>query len=403
MLSQASDYRYCSPIAAGIKGEPFPIRDGTHEGHVVRYEDLVFLAEMYCERLSWATRDDSEAHTVAPYWFSNVLDRLVNPYSDLQNLLLFVGGQTYTGTLGSRIRNSTPGVIAADWTFANPPFVEYGDNTRQQWFASMQPTLRCMTYLDDFADEDGILPSAARILPRPEEANTLRMIYSDLADIKRYLFPNHFPAGGAYTDFVIQANNGFYNSMDDALFGPVYYGTRTIVDGDHTQDVAEQSFAAPWRAEYYYRGNEPELYLSHSEQQMRFYIKSPYYLNTVQNPPAPYYTQPALYARYAIAARWYGDTANDPSGRMSTYMVHPMYFTPTVNAVNLGPFEGEITISKRDVGMELSMAYNAAKNWAQGELAGFQDNNWQLSVTLNEVYLDTGVITHNAIIPAAPA
>lgn len=398
MLTQASDYRYCSPIAAGIKGEPFPIRDGTHEGHVVRYEDLVFLVEMHCERYSWATRDDPAAHGVAPYWFSAILGRLVNPYIELRDLLLLVGGNAYYGALGFQIRSSTPGVIAADWNFTNPPFVEYGDNTRQQWFASMQPTLRCMTYLDDFADEYGVI-----ILPRPEEANTLRMIYSDLADIKRYLFPNRYPADGAYTDFVTPANNGFYDNWHDALFGPVYYGTRTIVDGDYTQDVAEQSFAPPWRAEYYYRGNEPELYLSHSEQQMRFYIKSPYYLNTAQTPAVPYYTRPVLYARYKIAASWNGDTANDPSGRVSTRMILPMYFTPTVNTVNLGPFEGEITISKRDVGMELSMAYNAAKNWAQGELVGFQNNDWQLSVTLNEVYLDTGVITHNAIIPAAPA
>lgn len=377
MLNNAADYRYITnsqPIAAGIRGGILPVRDGTAPACIETYEDYCYLVEMAREREHWARGEDivlpiaddfdqtclvaeeTPLHDLAVAAAGGISDFSQDAYSALIGKDAVMTGQTFYG------RGSIPGISES------VPYYALGQ---------MQSILG--------------VPRATPsnyALPHIVEAETLRYLYYDLGNMKRYLFRS---LSGPHSSALMTPSEfaAYTGPWGRNVFGPV--------------SDSDSSSTWPYYGEIHEKVNGSwQTRVDAEGANLTFYIKAPFW----KNPSGTaYYSTVTPYTHWNITVGWWDPTEQvfktgygyiiDSSAAAVSVLAH--------SGAHDDVFEGKTrTISFAANGMYMRFVYTLAKTWVVNQIGQFDDNySWNMDVQLREVFLDTGVIDHVTNLPSS--
>lgn len=371
MLTQASDYRYCTPIAAGIKGSVLPMVDGTGAACVNRYEDIAFLVEAARERRDW--------NYGRPYGnpaYANVASRFERP----EGVVARGGGSNFAKSA----LNQLVSFFKTEDSFMSPDYMS-GTFLPHDWRAGTRPVYAISDqagHLDAAINAffSGVQPiprqcSAISSVPRPLECGTLRAIHADAASMKRVMFrTNGQPISRV--------------PFDDAQF----HGNRAShIVVLREPDSGSVSTAAYSRYEYSVIQEEASYY--DNPASWTFFIRKPFYKNPITG--SPYYQ--SLTAHINFVCEYSYDLENNTGvSVIDQTMLVPGASVP-VEAFDTDHFGAKFTIDfttsllRGYLGMFiLELQRNPPYN---GTLTAAQ-------VEVGDIFLDTGVIELPSTVPS---
>lgn len=371
MLTQASDYRYCTPIAAGIRGSVLPMVDGTAAARVNRYEDVAFLVEAVRERYDW---DIGRPRGVLPHPSDAVGDfescgvvaRRNTPLVDLVNA---VGNDLHT------VDESVPvggafSLAAADWdsglSGSSFPIISLPDDPS----SSVYPEHESAYYLfQNAAISRDTTPSV--LPPRIVEGDTFRTMHDDIAKMKRFVF------GETLTPL----HNG---SFDDTTFKARDEKWMVALQTDDRSDLYTPRLQ--WFA-------SSGSYTNDFPGTLTFYIRKPFVVNALAQ--TRYYQSGTAYPAFHLSF-----TTKDSQDNW--------YFTETsaifrivnvsVDPVSSANFEGSFTIDMTSSRMQGYIGLIMQKLQQSPLVLGSVQS---IGITFNAIFFDPGNIALQSTVPSS--
>lgn len=404
MLTRAQDYGYHAPIEAGIHGTPLPVRSGAAKS-VIEYEDVVYLAEMQAERRDWQdgfpqAPEVMRANPIAYSGYVNLIDTnsLVLTMADLRKIQAAaeILGPTEWVLNGNGERLYYRGnVTVEDWqdgVSTSTPIV--GENAYYNW-------------------ENGRAPSDCppSNIGRVDLLAQYMSLYSYLNSIRRYMFRHE----GVIKDSQLA------NYLPNPRMWLTQVGWPKLINTDYDGSGGYylNEVVRPWYMVERYKRTNNQGYSTFRQScgaetgdVYKLYIHKKWAKNRL-NPAILNIQQATLYLRFNGLAQVY-----EYSGEgVASTLIHESASIPVV--VKIGT-PGSPSVSNNDdypVYYELAanlimipltqIAYPAFVAWASANVPDFDINSSShrciATVTFESIYLDTGVITHNAIAPAANA
>lgn len=390
MLTQASDYLYYTPIAAGVHGQPMPVRTGAAKS-VVKYEDIVYLAEMAAERWIWCTADTYPYHDMGEGVFTTPLtnpDSLVLKRADLrriQNVARRIATHFYPGDQIGTFADNGNGVPANwnDGVSPNSPVV--GETAYNAWLATAA--------LPSYTDADA--GSMESMTPYED-------LFSYFDSIKRYVFYDDglSLSGILMKDADISESTGV---VDGVRVSQV--GNATITEPDGSSYEITNALSPYYMVDYHRKtGSATEFVTDRSscaaESGYKLYIHKVFAFNRLAG--AFTMQSPTLYIKFLgrVEVRHYGGQGSDyDSGHTIPVLVKlgspasgSLVYSGLVNLPVYYPMS-KSTIT----GPMTQRAYFALVSWAEDNVPDFSlsgSNRAIVTLWLEGVYLDTGVITH---------
>lgn len=407
MLTRAQDYGYYAPVEDWIHGTPLPVRSGPARC-VVKYEDVVYLAEMAAERRDWADGNPSSLDYMRmyPHNFSEYLG-LVDPNSlvlkladlrKIQEVAEYLdiswldpddngGGLRYLGD-----------VTSADWQdgmSTSTPIV--GENAYNAWQNGRAPS----RYSGEVA---GCAELLSQCLTLYDYFNSIkRYMFSSSGVIKDSLLTTYSPGPRMYltqvgwpklinTDY--DGSGGYYLSE---VVKPWYMVERYRLPGKTEFTTFRQSCGA----------EDGDVY--------KLYVYEKWAKNRL-NPAVLNIQQPTIYLKCTgrIQVYEYPDESSNNTLTYDSGSTIPVVVkigtlgAPSDSDFNDYPYPVYYELPASIIMTPLTqIAYPALVAWASDNVPDFDMNSTShrciATVTFESILLDTGLITHNAIIPAAPA
>ena len=374
MLTQASDYLYYTPIADGIHGQPMPVRTGAAKS-VVKYEDIVYLAEMAAERGVWCTGD-----AVNPRGLWTNLTNAASPVlkrgdlARIQDLARYIWDREYFSNGGWG--------IPADWNAGlGAPIV--GAAAYNAWIAT-----------------SALPPYTGANCSFVESVGDYDELFAYFDAIKRYVFQHD----NLVSEFTFVQDADIANALDQPIL-LTQVGNATITyqyaDGSSQSMTTPDAVAPYFQMEYGRKTGSTSVYETNTvscaaQGGYKLYVHTPFARNRLTN--ALYAASPVVYLRFrcGIMINSYDDpdyyydetipvvlrlgTLSSPTN--SSFARYPIYFAFT----------------KDNIMMPLTQtAYNALVDWANTNVPDFDlqgTKRIDVYVTLDCVYYDTGVIAH---------
>lgn len=365
MLTQATDYRYCTPIAAGIKGSVLPMVDGTAAARVNRYEDVAFLVEAVRERCDW----DFGRPGGSTQW----LDWMVPGYDgscvavrdDFADLVKHLSnGWRPLGTAGD---------TGYDYSMASENWDNGLSGSSFPVISIPDPgeILPAQSSLDLLFANAAIARDSASIatVPRIAEGDTLRAMYSDIAKMKRFVFNEEL--------------NPLHNvPFDDATFNerPESWMVALQTDNRSTLDTPRLTW---FESSGTYYTNLPGT--------LTFYIRKPFAVNALTQ--ARYYSMGTAYPVFHLTY-----TVKDSQGTWHVFETSAIFRIVNVSVapVSTANFEGSFTIEMSSGRMEgyigLIMQKLRQSSLVQGSVQS-------VGISFSNICFDTGSIALPSTVP----
>ena len=359
MLTQASDYLYYTPIAAGVHGQPMPVRTGAAKS-VVKYEDIVYLAEMVAERQRWNFENPSAVDS-----------NLINASSVVLSAADFSLLQTAAEDLGrdEGFKNLFAALPAewADTTSTNTPLV--GDAVVAAWRASAAfPTYS----RSPVSCVDSTAPYSA--------------LFSYLDSFRRYMLHN---LEGPVLD---SAAAGVSSSDCSLLFGQTGDALLSETDNGTTTTQTIPSAISPWYMTQRYKASG--IWHDYSQSASApggnsLYVHRDLAVNRLTG--QPFFSAPTLYL-HASGRVVFDGSATD---YMPIIVKLGTLAAPSASGLALWPLRFALgSVVPDALGL---VAHPALKAWAEENIPGFTttgEKPFTLTVQFTGVFLDTGVIAH---------
>lgn len=371
MLTQASDYRYCTPIAAGIKGSVLPMVDGTGAACVNRYEDIAFLVEAARERRDW-----NRGRFYGTPDYANVASQFERP----EGVVARGGGSNFANSA----LNQLVSFFKAEPSFMSPGY-HSGTFLPHDWRAGIYPVYAISDHAQSLdlainAFFSGVSPiprqcSAVSGVPLPLECGTLRAIHADAASMKRVMFQtNGQPISNA--------------SFDDAQF---HGNSATHIVVLREPDSGSVSTAAYSR--YYHSTISGDTGYYDNPASWTFFIRKPFYKNPITG--NPYYQ--SLTAHINFVCEYSYDLGNNTGVSVFDQTMLVPGMSVAVAAFDTDHFAAKFTIDfttsllRGYLGMfiqelQRNPPYNGTLTMAQVAVGG-------------DIFLDTGVIELPSTVP----
>ena len=369
MIETAADFLYVANARTGIRYDQTILPAVEAAGKVPcvdAYADLPYLVEMARERAFWTGGGGDVSNIV--YNYDNAAGRLLDERTWYRGLC-----DAAITAINDKAESGICSLIPAAWSDASLsyPLVSYDYQWRPDCFHTWRRTMsvpRC----------------APSVVPRPAENDTLRRLFYDFSQMKRYMFDS--------ATTITSVENLDYTAVgDDVVKCAVAYPRGGSPSGQATQwpYIAWTKDAA---VTYYICG-------------IRGYIKSPFLVNPSGS---------AYYGSMNVYALWYGDFGWKQYEQSQTESCHVNLLyklqpaTVTVDGVTMGTavgypvdFDGYATVSDYQTQQMIYQVRNAAKSYAESQ--GYNESGYYYSgsVILGQLIFDTGVIDHHANLPSA--
>ena len=371
MLTQASDYRYCTPIAAGIKGSVLPMVDGTAAARVNRYEDVAFLVEAVRERYDWDygrsggrkmyVYNDGTPSVIPDFESCSVVARrnmhLVDMVGEIGNGLPTIDEWPRI-TFGADVYS----IAAANWDNGiTVPVISIPDDP-----TTGLPTQTSFGLL--FANA-AIARDSALIatVPRIVEGDTLRAMYSDIAKMRRFVFHEEL--------------NPLHNvPFDDATFNERPESWMVALQTDERSSLTTPRLGWQAPTESYPDGR----FFNSYPGSLTFYIRKPFVVNALTQ--AQYYSTGTAYPIFQLTYTTKDDQDNFYFWQTSAIFRIVNASVSPVSAVN---FEGSFTIDMPVSRMEGYIGLIMQKLQQSSLVLGKVQT---IGITFNEICFDPGNI-----------
>ena len=375
MLTQATDYRYCTPIAAGIKGSVLPMVNGTAAARVNRYEDVAFLVEAVRERYDWnygrpggrkqyVYDSDGTPSVIPDFERCGIVARRHSP---LDNLVDAISNRLptinqYAPTFGS----SAYSIAAANWdngqTGSPFPVISIPDPGE---FLPAQSSFDLLFANAAIARDSASIATVPRIV----EGDTLRAMYSDIAKMKRFVFHEEL--------------NPLHNvPFDDATFNERPESWMVALQTDNRSTLYTPRLTWFESSGTYYN-NLPGT--------LAFYIRKPFAVNALTQ--TRYYSMGTAYPEFLLTY-----TVEDSQGTWHVFQTSAIFRIVNVSVapVSTANFEGSFTIEMSSGRMEgyigLIMQKLRQSSLVQGSLQS-------VGITFSSICFDTGSIALPSTVP----
>lgn len=315
MLTQATDYRYCTPIAAGIKGSILPMVDGTAAARVNRYEDVAFLVEAVRERCDW----DFGRSGGTTQW----LDWMVPDYDgscvavrdDLADLVKHLSNGNWRPLGTIEVTGDDHSMASENWdnglSGSSFPVISIPDDP-----STGRPAQSSFQLL--FANAAIARDSASiAAVPRIAEGDTLRALYSDIAKMKRFVFHD--------------ALNPLHNvQFNDTTFKARSESWMVALQTDNRSDFYTPRLA--WFA-------SSRSYYNDYPGTLTFYMRKPFVVNALTQ--TRYYSTGTVYPVFHLTY-----TTEDSQGNWHFFETSAIFriVNVSVDPVSSANFEGSFTI-----------------------------------------------------------
>lgn len=366
MLTQATDYRYCTPIAAGIKGSVLPMVDGTAAARVNRYEDVAFLVEAVRERCDW----DFGRSGGTTQW----LDWMVPDYDgscvavrdDFADLVkhLSNGNWRPLGTIEDT--GDDYSMASENWdnglSGSSFPVISIPDPGE---FLPAQSSFDLLFANAAIARDSASIATVPRIV----EGDTLRAMYSDIAKMKRFVFHEEL--------------NPLHNvPFDDATFNERPESWMVALQTDNRSTLYTPRLTWFESSGTYYN-NLPGT--------LAFYIRKPFAVNALTQ--TRYYSTGTAYPVFSLSY-----TVEDSQGTWHSFLTSAIFRIVNVSVapVSTANFEGSFTIEMSSGRMEgyigLIMQKLRQSSLVQGSLQS-------VGITFSSICFDTGSIALPSTVP----
>lgn len=321
MLTQASDYRYCTPIAAGIKGSVLPMVDGTAAARVNRYEDVAFLVEAVRERYHWdGGKRYANNHACSGLETDGVValrgSRGLGDSGHFGDLVWWFAIGLETFGQESPVVLNWRSLVAKDWddglTGSSFPVISIPDDP-----STGRPTQSSLQLLLANA---AIARSSASFypdVPRIVEGDSIRAMYSDVAKMERFVF----------NDVLVPLHNV---QFDDTTFNAQDGSWMVALQTDNRSD-----FYTPRLAWFASSGS----YYNDYPGTLTFYIRKPFVVNALTQ--TRYYSTGTVYPVFHLTY-----TTEDSQGNWHFFETSAIFriVNVSVDPVSSANFEGSFTI-----------------------------------------------------------
>lgn len=371
MLTQASDYRYCTPIAAGIKGSVLPMVDGTAAARVNRYEDVAFLVEAVRERYHWdGGKGYADNHACSGFETDGVAalrgSRGLGDSGHFGDLVWWfaAGLETFWQEKVWNWRS----LVAKDWdsgmTGSSFPVVSIPDDP-----STGRPTRSSVDIL--FANA-AIARSSASFypdVPRIVEGDSIRAMYSDVAKMERFVFND--------------ALNPLHNvQFDDTTFNAQRGSWMVALQTDNRSDLYTPRLA--WFA-------SSGSYYNDYPGTLTFYIRKPFVVNALTQ--TRYYSTGTAYPVFSLSY-----TVEDSQGTWHSFQTSAIFRIVNVSVapVSTANFEGSFTIEMSSGRMEGYIGRIMQKLQQSPLVTGSIQS---IGITFDHICFDTGSIALPSTVP----
>ncbi len=374
MLVKHDEYSFIKPIPFGIKGLILPVVDGTAEVCCETYEDVCYLVEMYFERMFWLRGWNKE----------KLSDFSENDITINRNVL----NEMLKGVLVQLDYGWGPDFcrpVPADWVEPEYPLCDDPSgtgalNSTVKWRNS-QKRVRSIPVKSQYN---------AKPAPPFIDLNTMRILFRELGDTKRYIiYPKNY----------LYSSSASFIALNNEIIVPVQKGNRNFFIWDDNKIVTSEKTNAVYPyVQWNKREGSDEVsdtdYWEGSLSTVRFWIKKGFLINSKTN--ELYYNSMNLYLQMEITVRVLSESSVSTTlSRRAIF--RPFKFNVVLNGDNAG-FEGYVEVDMSDVRIPYFIeGFNLAKQLFADKLTDAKLEFVQ--VTLDSFAFDTGVVKHNADLP----
>ena len=368
MLTQASDYRYCTPIAAGIKGSVLPMVDGTAAARVNRYEDVAFLVEAVRERYDWDVGRSGGTTQWLDWMVPNYDGSCVAVRDDLADLVKHLSNGNWR-PLGTIDEISVGWFSLASDTWDNGlsgssfPVISIPDDP-----STGRPSQASYDLL--FANAAIARDSASiAAVPRIVEGDTFRALYSDIAKMKRFVFhENLYPLHNV--------------QFDDTTFNARSEDWMVALQTDNRSDLYTPRLG--WFA-------SSGSYYNDYPGTLTFYIRKPFVVNALTQ--TRYYSTGTVYPLFGLTY-----ITEDSQGNWDFWTTSAIFriVNVSVDPVSSANFGGSFTIDMSSSRMQGYIGLIMQRLQQSPLVTGSIQS---IGITLEWIYFDPGVITLQSTVP----
>ena len=393
MLSNSADYRYIvnpRPFANGIHGKILPAMDGTAEARVEKYEDYCHLVEALCERIHWEYGYKAEDAIREISFFdptSVVASRtpIVQSVESVRRLLI-----SFHSQIGYPL-------VPADWDSKQinyPIYRALGD------LPDRYATVAWKSEIDPVA-----FSSSRADVSRTVDGDTLRRLYRDLDNAKRWMFHiNATPITGNYFDSIQDYTERIAGRMRHCI-GPVLNNRDAsagsacvIIKGYDRTTTPEESSEPVWP--FYRRGlwdgETATGYAVPLDSYLRVYLRSPFHVNPLTS--TPYYSAVKVYLGLGVTApvRIDGEWVALSITGITPYPVGSGLVPVSVVQGKNG-IDGRVDIPVD--GVIMSRLWQQAHDYCASRWSEIEND--YVDVWITDIFLDTGPVEHNTALPSS--
>lgn len=380
MLTQAADYRYCTPIAAGIKGSVLPMVDGTAAARVNRYEDVAFLVEAVRERYDWdygrpggrklyVYDSDGTPSVIPDFERCGIVARRHSPLDNLVDTIS--NGLPTINQYAPTFAASAYSIAAANWdngpTGSSFPVISIPDPGE---FLPAQSSFDLLFANAAIARDSASIATVPRIV----EGDTLRAMYSDIAKMRRFVFH--------------EEPNPLHNvPFDDTTFNARFESWMVALQTDERSSLTTPRLGWQAPTESYPDGR----FFNSYPGSLTFYIRKPFVVNALTQ--AQYYSTGTAYPIFQLTYTTKDDQDNFYFWQTSAIFRIVNASVSPVSAVN---FEGSFTIDMPASRMEGYIGLIMQKLQQSSLVPGRVQT---IGITFDGICFDTGNIALPSTVP----